>query len=157
MLLNNGSFAPDDWFWNAQIQIAASQNVEIYGNTVVVNSLNNGNGIMLLQQNRSTEPCLYGPCRNVNDYIHDNVIMVTGPRWHGSTGAVEDWAGLGDIFAPASNNRFESNRYYVTDVNSAAYWQWGGPYQTFEAFQSFGLEVTGTVSAGFRSATRTRI
>jgi parallel beta-helix repeat protein len=149
LLFNNGSFVPDDWFWNAQLQIAASQNVEAYGNIVLVNSENNGNGIMLIQQNRTNEPCIYGPCRVMNNYIHDNFIIVTGPRWHGSSGGVQDYWGLGNLYAPASNNRFVGNHYYVSDPNSSAYWQWADFYQTFTLFQSFGLDVTGTVSLNY--------
>ncbi|HXJ42457.1 MAG TPA: right-handed parallel beta-helix repeat-containing protein, partial [Bryobacteraceae bacterium] len=145
MLFNNGSFAPDDWFWNAQLQIAGSQNVEAYGNVVLVNSENNGNGIMLIQQNRSNEPCTYGPCRVMNNFIHDNMIVVTGARWHGSSGGVQDYSGVGDLYAPTSNNRFVSNRYYVTNPYSAAYWQWADKYQTFDDFRSFGLDGAGTV------------
>ncbi len=154
-ILNNGSFAPDDWFWNAQIQIAASGNVEVYGNMLMIDSETNGNGIMLIQQNRSSEPCLYGPCRVVNDFIHDNVVIVTGTRWHGSSGGAQDYYGLGDLYDPASNNRFSNNRYYVTDVNSAAYWQWQNRYVTFDQFRGFGLDAAGTVAdAPYRSMRR---
>jgi parallel beta-helix repeat protein len=151
-ILNNGSFSPDDWFWNAQLQIAASQNVEAYGNVILVNSANNGNGIMLIQQNRSGEPCTYGPCRVVNNFIHDNIIIVTGTRWHGSSGGAQDYTGQGDLFAPTSNNRFVGNQYYVTDLKSAAYWQWGNASQTFSGFKLLGLEPTGTVSPNSTSA-----
>ena len=144
-IFDNGSFAPDDWFWNAAVQIAASQNVEAYGNVILVDSANNGNGIMLLQQDRSDQPCLYGPCVVINNFIHDNVIIVSGSRGHGSTGGVEDYTGQGDMFASTSNNRFAGNYYCVTDTTSAAYWQWSGIYQTFSGFQSFGLDVNGVV------------
>lgn len=150
---NNGSFAPDDWFWNAQLQISTSQNVEAYGNIIEVNSANNGNGIMLIQQNRSNDACNYGPCKVANNYIHDNVITVTGTRWHGSTGAAQDFTGYGDVFAAASNNRFAANQYHVTDVNSAAYWDWANNYQTFSGFRSFGQEANGSVDANFSGDT----
>ena len=136
--------APDDWLWNAQLQ-SGLWNVEAYGNVIVVNSENNGNGIMLIQQNRSTEPCLYGPCIVINDWIHDNYIIVTGSRWHGTSGAVQDYSGESDMFASSSNNRFNGNHFYVTDTVSAAYWQWGGTYRTFESLSSVGQETTGTV------------
>jgi len=150
-ILNNGSFAPDDWFWNAQIQIAASQNVEVYDNIVLVDSQNNGNGIMLIQQNRTNEPCLYGPCRVMNNYVHDNVIMVTSNRWHGSSGGVQDYSGQGDMFAPSANNRFSANQYYVTDLNSTVYWQWANNYVTFNQFRSFGLDANGILRPNFTS------
>ena len=148
-ILNNGSFAPDDWFWNAQLQIAASQNVEAYGNVILVNSENNGNGIMLIQQNRTSEPCLFGPCRVANNFIHDNIIIVAGKRWHGSSGGVQDYTGVGDLYAPSSNNRFSGNQFYVTDPNSAAYWLWANRYQTFAGFQLFGLDATGSVHLNY--------
>lgn len=148
---NNGSFAPDDWFWNAQIQISTSQNVEIYGNTIEVNSANNGNGIMLIQQNRSGDPCNYGTCRAANNYVHDNHITVTGTRWHGATGAVQDFVGFGDLFR--GNNRFVNNHYHVPDVNSAAYWDWANRNMTFGEFRSFGLDVSGTVDSNLTGDT----
>jgi hypothetical protein len=146
LIVNNGSAAPDDWFWNAQIQIAASRNVEAYGNIVLVDSESNGNGIMLLQQDRSTEPCLYGPCRVMNNYIHDNYVIVTGNRGHGTSGAVEDYIGQGDLFDPSSNNRFDKNHYYVNDLSSDAFWQWNFVPQTFKGFRSFSLEASGTLA-----------
>jgi parallel beta-helix repeat protein len=148
-IINNGSFSPDDWFWNAQIQISTSQNVEIYGNVILVNSANNGNGIMLLQQNRTKDPCSYGPCRVANSYIHDNTIIVTGSRWHGTSGGAQDYTGQGDLFAPSSNNRFVANRYFVTDVNSAAYWEWANSRQPLNGFRAFGQETTGAVFTNF--------
>jgi parallel beta-helix repeat protein len=144
-LKNNGAFAPDDWFWNGQIQISTSQNVEIYGNFIEVNSMNNGNGIMLIQQNRTNDPCSFGPCKVANTYVHDNHITVTGNRWHGATGAAQDFIAYGDIYF--NNNRFESNHYHVPDVNSAAYWDWMNSNQSFNGFRSFGLEVNGTVDS----------
>ena len=151
-ILNNGSYAPDDWFWNAQIQIAGSQNVEVYNNFVLVTSENNGNGIMLIQQNRSNEPCLFGPCRVANDFIHDNTVIVTGTRWHGSSGGAQDFTGFGDMFASSSNNRFFRNTYYVSDVNSAAYWQWANTPRTFREFTSFGHDASGFVNLNFTPA-----
>jgi len=149
MLFNNGSFTKDDWFWNAQLQIAGSQNVEAYGNIVLVDSANNGNGIMLIQQNRNNEPCLFGPCRVMNNFIHDNIIIVSGSRDHGSSGGVQDYSGLGDLYAPSSNNRFVGNHYYVTYTNIGAYWQWGDHYQTFDDFRKLGLDANGTLNANF--------
>jgi hypothetical protein len=146
IIMNNGSFAPDDWFWNAQLQVAGSRNVDAYSNVVVVNSENNGNGIMLIQQNRSNEPCQYGPCVLLNNDIHGNLIIVTGNRSHGSTGMVHDYIGSSDPYVPSSNNRFVGNRYYVPDPDSAAFWQWLDKYQTFDAFRSFGNEPSGTLS-----------
>src|SRR6185369_15073546 len=102
-----------------------------------VNSHNNGNGIMLIQQNRNNEPCLYGPCRVINNLVHDNYIVVTGYRFHGSSGGVQDYNGLSDLYAPSSNNRFLNNHYFVSDVNSDAYWQWADHDQTFDGFRSF--------------------
>jgi parallel beta-helix repeat protein len=144
---NNGAFAPDDWLWNGQIQISTSQDVEAYGNIIEVNSATNGNGIMLIQQNRSNDACIYGPCKVANNYIHDNHITVTGTRWHATSGAAQDYTGFGDAYAASSNNRFAGNHYHVSDVNSSAYWQWMYDFRTFAGFKSFGLEANGTVDS----------
>lgn len=155
MLLYNGSLAPDDWFWNAALQLAASQNVEAYDNVIVVNSENNGNGIMLIQQNRNNEPCLYGPCRVINNFIHDNYVIVIGERWHGSSGGVQDYSGIGDMYAPGANNRFIGNHYFVNDLESKAYWHWKDFYQTFDQFRFLGLESQGSVNLNMTPPFRT--
>lgn len=142
-IIGNGSPAPDDWFWNAQIQISTSQNLDIYGNVIVVDTRNNGNGIMLLQQDRTRDPCNFGPCRVANTAVHDNTIIVSGLRWHGTTGGAQDYVGQGDMFAPSSNNRFYRNQYFVPDTQSAAYWEWANSRQSMNGFRLFGHEAEG--------------
>jgi parallel beta-helix repeat protein len=150
-VLRNGEPAEGDlWLWNAQIQISTSQDVDIYGNTVEVDSRNNGNGIVLIQQDRRADGGRYGPYQTVNNHVHDNTITVTGTRAHGATGAAQDYD-RPDIFAPSSRNRFDRNRYYVYDITRPGYWVWNNRELNWASFRARGQEAN-----GFASSTRAR-
>jgi parallel beta-helix repeat protein len=137
----------DDWFWNAQILVSTSQGVEAYGNKIQLDSETSANGIMLIQQDRRRDPCSLGPCRVINNWIHDNHITVTGNRRHGSTGAEQDFAGLGSVYDPKSNNRFDYNHYHVANPKSDAYWYWIQNFQFWNWLLPLQMEVHGTVDS----------
>jgi hypothetical protein len=58
---------------DAGIRVAASRDVEIYGNVLIGNT----NAIMLIQQQRNDSPSKYGPHELDNIIIHDNDITMT--------------------------------------------------------------------------------
>jgi parallel beta-helix repeat protein len=118
------------WLWGAGIQIAASSNVEVYGNTVT----GNGNGISLIQQNRGSGTRGAWIVQNVN--VHDNTISGSG-----YTGAVQDMND-NSIFT-SRNNRFQHNTYH-----SPTGWAWNNDNQigSFSTWQSYGQDTTGTAS-----------
>ena len=72
--VSRNGFGYHPWLWGAGIQVAASRDVEVYGNVLI----DNAQGIAALQQNRGTG--LYGPRQVVNLYVHDNTIIQT---WRG--------------------------------------------------------------------------
>lgn len=95
LVVNNGtSWHP--WLWNAGIQIAASNDVEVYDNRV----LDNGNGIAVIQQDRYEE----WPAGARNIRIHDNEI-----RTAGRSGAVQDTGE--NIFTADRGIVFTANRF----------------------------------------------
>lgn len=98
------------WIWGAGIVVAASPNVEVYGNTVE----GNGDGIGAVQQQRGSGA--YGPHEVWNLWVHDNVIANTS----GWTGLVQD---IGDT-APftSRNNRFERNSYTLGGNPEPFHW-----------------------------------
>lgn len=118
-------FGHDSWLWGAGIVIAASQNLEIYGNTIE----GNANGIGLMQQERGSGA--FGEYLVRNVYVHDNTI-----RNSGLTGAARDTTSNA-IFS--SNNRFESNTY-VGDVS----WAWNNSAVGWSTWRSYGHDDTGS-------------
>jgi parallel beta-helix repeat protein len=139
----------DDWFWNAQIMISTSRDVEAYGNTIEIDSESSSNGIMLIQQDRTNDPCSYGECVVVNSYIHDNDITITGNRRHGSNGGAQDTTRYSDMYAPSSNNKFDRNHYHVTNANRDGYWWWLSNYQFWPWLKPLSQEVNGSVDSNF--------
>jgi parallel beta-helix repeat protein len=134
---NNGSLGCG-WLWCSQILIQNSQDVEVYGNTIDVQS-DRGNAIGIINQNRGVGA--YGPYDAKNNYIHDNDITHRrSPQ--GTSGVVADY---NQSFVYGSgNNRFDRNHYHVTDVN-ASHWQGFGGYLNWSAARSKGWEVNGTI------------
>jgi hypothetical protein len=129
------------WLWGGQIQIQNSQNVEIYGNTLVISATGCGNGITLVQQYRGTGA--YGPYLTINNYVHNNSITHLGGA--GASGAVEDYTNP-DVFTTSSNNRFDYNAYHVPNSNQGA-WAWSNSLRNWSGFRSFGLEPNGTIDS----------
>jgi hypothetical protein len=114
------------WLWGAGIVVAASPNVEIYGNEVI----NNADGIAGIQQNRSDAPSSYGPQQVKNLYVHDNKITMS----EGQTGLVQD---IGDngVFTNR-NNRFVNNQYVLS--GGGRYFEWNNGSRTLSEWNSFG-------------------
>ena len=123
-------FGHRGWLWGAGILIAASRDVEVYGNVVE----GNANGITMVQQNRGSG--LYGPHIVQNVYVHDNTI-VNGPS--GRTGAAQD-IGDNSIFT-SRNNRFERNTYYLGAGPTP--FDWMNAVRTPPQWLAFGHDVAG--------------
>jgi parallel beta-helix repeat protein len=121
------------WLWGAQILLSGSQNVEVYGNRVVVDA-SGGNGIALIQQNRGTGK--FGPYRTRNNWVHHNEVTYLGME--GASGAVADFDEAGLL---SSNNRFDYNIYHLpADWNR---WFWGDETD-WVGFRASGHEANGT-------------
>ena len=130
LLRRNGLQDTRGWIWGGGIQIAASKNVEVYGNTLEGNK----HGITLIQQNRGSGTI--GPYIVENVYVHSN--MITQPS--GMTGVVQD---IGDnaIFA-SRNNRFANNKYVITGNARPFAWMNGGRTET--EWKAYGQDQAGS-------------
>ena len=116
------------WVWGGGIQVAASPNVEVYGNTVT----GNANGITAIQQNRGTGA--YGPWEIGNLYVHDNLVSQSSGV---AAGLAQD---IGDnSYFTSRNNSFGGDTYQVTGVSYA----WMNNWQTAAQWQAYGMDVTG--------------
>lgn len=128
------------WLWGAQIQIAASSNVQVYNNTVVVDAAG-GHGIALLQQNRGTGT--YGPWLNLNNSVYNNEIFYMGTI--GASGAVQDCSCNPNFF---TSNYFTGNTYHHPNILlTQNNWAWNNQWLYWSGFQSAGQESNGTVNS----------
>jgi hypothetical protein len=112
------------------IEVMASPNVEIYGNTVSANR----DGIVLTQFPRGSGAP--GP-HEINDvYVHNNVIKQS----QGYTGLIQ---GMGDdSYFTSRNNRFQANTYYLG--TNPDYFQWMDAPRTSDQWIAFGEDRTAT-------------
>lgn len=137
----------DVWLWGAQILIAASQDVEVYNNTVEVAS-NYGDGISLIQQERGSG--LYGDYLVQNNVIHHNVVKFRGSESSmGGVNDVEDTENPAFEIITNGNNIFHSNEYHFYNGDLFR-WMWDtggidGEYD-FTSFQGIGQETGSTVT-----------
>jgi parallel beta-helix repeat protein len=117
--------------WGAAgILVAASSNVEIYGNTVV----DNGNAIVATQQNR-------GGYTLDHLNVHDNTVRYTNNK-QGWVGVLQD---VGDTGVFSRNIRFEGNTYEFVDgkLNRFA---WMNATRSWAEWQSYGNDLTGRLN-----------
>jgi len=124
------------WAWNAGILIAATPDVQVYGNTVSGNYA----GIMAVQQNRGTGP--YGAHVVQNLYVHDNTVTQTSGAWAG--GGAQDVGSLA-IFT-SRNNRWYRNHYRVPTGGYPFTWNNVG-WLTWTQWKSYAQDADGTVAA----------
>jgi parallel beta-helix repeat protein len=120
-----------DWLWGSGILVAASADVEVYGNTVS----GNANGITGIQQKRGTGA--YGAHLVKNLNVHDNVVTMTSG---GQTGIVQDMRD-NTVFT-SRNNRFSRNTY-ANVGNIATPFAWMNGNRTISQWKGYGQDVTG--------------
>ena len=127
------------WFWGAGIQVAASQGVQVYGNTVAV--ARGSSGIMLIDQARKrTAQSFYRTSGNV---VRDNIVTYDGPE--GMSGGASDVAPSSPNFGviEKGGNRFEGNIYVFRAGSAPSAFIWGKAPISFDAFRSLGQEARG--------------
>jgi parallel beta-helix repeat protein len=125
----NGIGDTQGWCYGAGIQVSASQDVEVYGNTL----RNNNDSIIGIVQNRGGDYTV----RNLS--VHDNTVInntVSGSR----TGICSD---IGTHpFTAAYNNRYAANTYQGSGHN----WTWNNQElgNNFTNWKATGNDTAGT-------------
>jgi hypothetical protein len=129
------------WMWNAGIEIAASGGVNggkvSIGNNYVKSSAS-GNGIGLIQQDRTNSDASMGPWDVQNVDVHDNLIDLTVG---GAVGGVQD-LGSNAIF-DSRNNHFEKNHYLLAQGANDAFW-WRNNEGNVAFWHQQGQDLNGT-------------
>jgi len=128
------------WFWGSEILIAASEEVQVYENTVTVAP--HGNSIVLIDQNRETPRGTRYKTQN-NSVRYNTVIFQEGG---GAGGAADTEVGDENYgIITQGNNVFDHNIYQTLDPNQAVQFAWGTPTKLYDcsAFRKFGQETNG--------------
>ncbi|MGE0751285.1 MAG: right-handed parallel beta-helix repeat-containing protein [Variibacter sp.] len=118
VLRHNGA-GSDGWFWGNDITVAASEGVEVHGNSVTVSA--GRCAIMLIDQARRDNGHLY---KTQNNSIHDNDVRFEGAP---CTGGASDVKAGDENFAiiAEGNNHFDRNTYHVPRGIGAYRFVWG--------------------------------
>ena len=129
----------NSWLWCTAILIQNSQNVEVYGNTIVV-AKGEGGAFSMIYQNRGAG--VYGPFLTQNNAVHDNDITFLGEN--SRNGAIADYDAANFYNNINPTNTIDGNHYVVPDL-SYPYWIDNGESYPWVAFRALGFEVGGTI------------
>jgi hypothetical protein len=133
---------PYAWVWGADIQIAASEDVEVYDNDVTVNA--GGTAIVLIDQGREAVAPWTEPYKTRNNHVHDNRITFEGGGTAG--GASDVPAGRPNFGIIAhGDNRFERNAYRAPRGAPLSF-VWGEKPTDWAGFQALGQDRDGTLT-----------
>jgi parallel beta-helix repeat protein len=128
--VRGNGFGMNQWLYGAGIMVSASQDVEVYGNTVE----GNANGITAVQQARGSGS--YGEYLVRNVYVHDNRVTMRSGR----SGIAQD-VGDNAVFT-SRNNRFAHNTYTL-GTNSRPF-EWMNAQITESQWKSYGQDAVGS-------------
>lgn len=134
---HNGS-SKRSWFWGADIDVAASQDVEVVGNKVTVAA--GGCGIVLIDQGRRSDDGKEYKTRN--NTVRGNEITFEGAP---CAGGVSDTLPSDENFAiiTQGNNLFDGNIYRAPRGSRPARFVWGREVTDWDGFRRKGLEKNG--------------
>lgn len=131
-----------EWVWGSDIIIAASQDVDVYGNTITVSP--EKCAVMLVDQGRDDRPHRrQGPLyKTQNNKVHDNDFTFEGAACAGGASDVEPDHESYRIIADG-NNVFDRNLYRVPKANARVHFEWGHVTLDWNELRAKGLETNG--------------
>jgi hypothetical protein len=126
-----------NWFWAADIVIAASQDVEVTGNTVTVAS--GACGIVLIDQGRRDDGKKY---KTRNNTVRANEMTFEGAV---CAGGASDTKPENENFGIITHggNRFDGNTYRVRGESKPPRFVWDQDVTDWNGFRGKGLEQSG--------------
>jgi hypothetical protein len=139
---HNGS-AKRTWFWGADIDVAASQDVEVTGNKLTVDA--GGCGIVLIDQGRRSDDN-GTEYKTRNNNVHGNEMTFEGAPCAGGVSDTMPHDANFDIIAKG-NNVFDRNTYRVRRGSGPGRFVWGREVTDWNGFRKIGLERNGRLDA----------
>jgi hypothetical protein len=133
------------WFWGADIVVAASQDVEVTGNTLTVAP--GACGIMLIDQGRRNDAG--GLYKTRNNIVRANEMTFEGAI---CSGGASDTTPENENFTIITdgNNRFDGNTYRVRDASEPPRFVWGQDVTDWNGFRRKGLEQSGRLVLSYK-------
>ena len=128
------------WFWGNNILVAASQDVEVYGNTLTADA--GKCGIVLVDQGRPMKSG--GTYKTRNNKIYDNVATFEGAACAGAASDVRPGDENASIIEDG-NNMFDRNIYRVPRGNAPLRFAWGHEVFGWDELRRAGLEQNGSL------------
>jgi parallel beta-helix repeat protein len=120
VIYDNGYATPEE---GAGLVVHASENIEIYGNTVAYNP----GGIVVVNRDRPNHTLVH------DVVVHNNTII----SQDGYGALVWERSDGGDMFAPSADNRGRDNLYYYPVAeNGRTRFAWDGPITRLAAFNA---------------------
>ncbi|WP_235983934.1 right-handed parallel beta-helix repeat-containing protein [Bradyrhizobium australiense] len=141
-IVRHNGIADKGWFWGNDILIAASQDVEVDGNTLTVSP--GKCGIMLIDQGRDDQARTNsGPIyKTRNNAVHDNEITFEGAACAGGASDVKPGHENFSIITDG-HNLFDSNVYHVPRASGPARFVWGHATFDWDGLRGQGVEPNG--------------
>jgi parallel beta-helix repeat protein len=145
-IVRHNGIADNVWFWGDDILIAASQDVQVYGNTLTVSP--GKCGIMLIDQSRPFEgggngkPEGDGKYKTRNNKVHDNETTFEGDACAGGASDAEPGDGNFTIITDG-NNLIDGNVYRVPRTSGPARFVWGHASFDWDGLRGQGVEQNG--------------
>jgi hypothetical protein len=139
---DNGGAEPLPGLGRGLIRVAASPDVDIYGNYLAGNE----NAVMLVQRRRSGWPSLHGAHLLSNIEVHDNQVTLAS---HGLTGQVDDTESRAFY---TRDIRFRDNTYRLPSLDTKVFaWQ-GAAWAKATWKQRFGQDASSTFTTDWPKA-----
>jgi parallel beta-helix repeat protein len=141
-IVRHNGIADNRWFGGSHILIAASQDVEVYGNTLTVSP--GKCGIMLIDQGRDDQARAHGGpiYKTRNNKVHDNEMTFEGAACVGGVSDVEPGHENFSIITDG-NNVFDGNVYRVPRASGPARFVWGHATFDWDGLRGQGVEPNG--------------
>jgi hypothetical protein len=141
-IVRHNGIADKDWFWGNDILVAASQDVEVYANTLTVSP--GKCGIMLIDQGRDDLARAHrGPIyKTRNNKVHHNEMTFEGAACAGGASDVKPGHENFSIITDG-NNLFDGNLYRVPRTGGPARFAWGHEVLDWDALRGKGVEPNG--------------
>jgi hypothetical protein len=139
--LRHNGLADVKWFWGDDILVAASQDVNVYGNQVVTKA--GRCAILLVDQGRPRRGG--SKYKTQNNIVRNNDITFEGAPCAGGASDVDE-GHENYLIISNGNNVFDENQYRVPQASGPARFVWGHEVFSWEGLQKKGLERNGRLT-----------
>lgn len=137
-IVRHNGFGRKTWFWGSNILVAASQDVDVYGNTVTADA--GTCGVMLVDQGRPMKSG--GTYKTRNDRVHGNDTTFEGDGCAGAASDVSPDNENASIIEDG-DNVFDRNVYRAPRRGASLQFAWGHAVYGWDELPRAALERNG--------------